>query len=131
MTMNRIVFFSAALFNWVVGAALILAMPLVERLLGLTPVTSSDKFFVDVASVLIIAFGCAYWLLGMDFQRYRLFAPLGAYAKLAVVAIAVWHYLAGNIGWQLPALTGGDLIYSLLFFAMLREARLKPIQGKV
>ncbi|WP_394562095.1 hypothetical protein [Aquipseudomonas alcaligenes] len=129
MAKQRILFVTAALFNIVIGTGLILAMPLIERLLGLAPVAPSDKVFVDLFAVLVIAFGVAYWKLAFDFQQYRLFALWGAWAKLAVVAVVAWHFLRGHIDWPLLALSAGDLFYALVFLAMLRNAGNVHAQG--
>lgn len=129
MSSQRGIFLSAALFNWVVAGALILAMPLVERLLGLEPVAPSAKVFVDLFAVLVIAFGCGYWKVAADFQQYRLFALWGAWAKLAVVAVVFWHFMVGHIGWPLLALSGGDLLYAAVFLALLRNDRQARVQG--
>lgn len=129
MSCQRIVFITAALFNWVIGAALILAMPVVQSLLDLAPVTLSDKVFVDLFAVLVIAFGVGYWKLSADFQQYRVFALWGAWAKLAVVVVVLWHFLVGHIGWPLLALSGGDLFYALVFLALLRNDRQARVQG--
>jgi hypothetical protein len=113
------IFGSAALFNWAVGAALILAMPLFERLTGLEPVATSAKVFVDLFAVVVIAFGVAYLMLAIDYPKYRSFALLGGAAKLAVVATVAYHYVAGHVGWPLLALSGVDLVYAFLFIAIL------------
>lgn len=118
MSKRRGIFASAALFNWAVGAGLILAMPLFERLLGLEPVAASAKVFVDLFAAVVIAFGAAYLMLAVDFPKYRPFAVLGAAAKLAVVMTVACHYLAGHIGWPLLALSGVDLVYALMFIAI-------------
>jgi hypothetical protein len=119
MSYRRGIFASAALFNWAVGAGLILAMPLLERLLELEPVAASAKVFVDLFAVVVIAFGAAYLMLAIDFRKYWSFAVLGAATKLAVVATVSCHFLAGHIGWPLLALSSVDLVYALLFIALL------------
>lgn len=129
MSQYRSAMVSAALFNVVIGVGLILVMPLVERLLGLAPVTASDKVFVDLFAVLVIAFGVGYWKASIDFQQYRLFALWGAWAKLAVVALVFWHFINGHIGWPLLALSGGDLFYAFVFLALLRNAGQPHAQG--
>ena len=85
--------------------------------LGLEPVAPGAKVFVDLFAVLVIAFGCGYWMLARDFQQYRLFAQWGAWAKLAVVAVVFWHFIVGHIGWPLLALSAGDLFYAAVFLA--------------
>lgn len=129
MSYQRKVFITAALFNWVIGGALIVAMPWVEGLLGLVPVTASDQVFVDLFAVLVIAFGVSYWKASLDFQQYRLFVLWGAWAKLGVVAVVFWHFINGHIGWPLLALSGGDLFYAFVFLALLRNAGQPRAQG--
>ena len=55
MSIRHSIFASAALFNWTVGAGLILAMPTLERLLALEPVATGAKVFVDLFAVVVIA----------------------------------------------------------------------------
>lgn len=131
MVHQRSFFISAALFNGVIAGSLILAMPLVQWLLKLEPVAPSAKVFVDLFAVLVIAFGVGYWKLAFDFQQYRLFAVCGAWAKLAVVAVILWHFLLGHIDWPLLALSSGDLLYALAFFALLRSNGHCAAQGVV
>ncbi|MCY1556411.1 hypothetical protein D9M68_931570 [compost metagenome] len=91
----------------------------------------SAKVFVDLFASLVIAFGVAYLMLAIDFRQYRPFAVLGAGAKLAVVVAVVWHWLAGHIGWSLVALSGVDLIYALIFIALLHGRRDSHTQGSL
>ncbi|MFR0693563.1 hypothetical protein ACLUTX_29505 [Enterobacterales bacterium AE_CKDN230030158-1A_HGKHYDSX7] len=129
MSGQRGIFLSAALFNWGVAGALMFALPSVEHLLGLEPVAPAAQVFVDLFAVLVIAFGCGYWMAAQDLRRYRLFAVWGAWAKLAVVLVVLGHFLAGHIGWRLVALSAGDLIYATVFWALLRNAGQAVAQG--
>ncbi|MCY1372534.1 hypothetical protein D9M69_597460 [compost metagenome] len=131
MSSQRGIFLSAAIFNWAVGGGLILALPLIERLLALEPVAASAKVFVDLFAMLVIAFGVAYLMLAIDVRQYRPFAVLGAGAKLAVVATVLVHCLAGHIGWPLLALSSVDLIYALVFIALLRGEWGSRLQGNL
>ena len=121
MISQRVVFFTGAIFNLAVGSGLIFLFALIQPYLGIAPVPANLKFLVDLVGVFVAAFGVAYWLLAVDFLRYRLFAAFGASCKLLVVVVIVAHFLAGYIGWQLLALAMVDLVYAILFIVMLRR----------
>jgi hypothetical protein len=129
MISQRIVFLSGAIFNLVVGSGLILLFALIQPYLGMAPVPADLKFLVDLVGIFVCAFGVAYWLLAVDFLRYRLFAPFGASCKLLVVVVIVAHFLAGHIGWQLLALSIVDFVYAILFINILRRAGAVAIQA--
>ncbi|MNN48512.1 hypothetical protein D3C81_1629940 [compost metagenome] len=38
-----------------------------------------------------------------------------------VVTIIFGHWLAGNIGWPLPALASGDILFGLLFWRYYQQ----------
>lgn len=123
MTRQRGIFLSAALFNWTVGGALLLAPQLVGQLLALEPVAAGAQVFVDLFAALVIAFGFAYLMLAVDFRQFRPYALLGAGAKLAVVAVVLTYFLTGLVGWQMLALSSVDLLYALIFLALLRASQ--------
>lgn len=118
---HRSLYLSAALFNGLVGLGLLFALTPLLPLLQLAPMTGAAQLFVDLFAVLVCGFGIAYYLLAIDFERYRVLAALGAGAKLAVVVVVLCYYLAGHIAWPLLALSGGDFIYALVFIGTLRK----------
>jgi hypothetical protein len=128
MTGRRAVFLSGAIFNLAVGSGLIFLFSVIQPYLGMAAVPAALMFLVDLVGMFICAFGFAYWLLSVDFQRYRPFASFGAVCKLLVVGIVVAHFLAGHVGWQLLALAMVDLVYAILFLVILREAEAGAIQ---
>lgn len=123
---QRTIYLSAALFNWLVGLGLLFALAQLAPLLQLGPVPAVARMFVDLFAVLVCGFGVAYYLLAIDFERYRVLAGLGAVAKLAVVVVVLCYYLAGHIAWPLLALSGGDLVYALIFINTLRRPSAAP-----
>lgn len=46
---------------------------------------------------------------------------LGGIAKLAVVAVAAYEVMSGNISWQFVLLASADLLFAVLFFLALGE----------
>lgn len=111
----KALFYSAAIFNW--GAVLILAS--LAQPLGLPPPLRS--LFGQITLAAIFVFGLGYWMVGREPRANRGIVVLGAFAKLAVVAIVMSHWLAGLATPQLAALVSGDVVYSLLFVAFLKQ----------
>lgn len=78
---------------------------------------------VKIAAGAIAIFGYAYWRVAGDPQAFRPFIGLGVIGKLVVVAIAASSWWMGEIGWQLPGLAGGDLLFAALFLDYLRRTK--------
>ncbi len=119
----RTLFGIAALFNFGVAAALWFQPPQFMTLLQLDPVTGTNVVLVKIAAGTIAIFGYAYWRVAGDPQMYRPFIGLGVIGKLAVVVIAASSWWLGEIGWQLPGLAGGDLLFAALFLDYLRRTQ--------
>src|SRR3546814_16769385 len=84
-----------------VAAALMLGWPLIERLLQLAPADGSNGLIVKIAAVLILTFGYAYFMVGLDPVRYRPYVSLGMIGKLLVVIVALPMIIAGSQGYLL------------------------------
>lgn len=119
----RMLFGIAALFNFAVAAALWYRPPQFMTLLQLDPATGTNIVLVKIAAGAIALFGYAYGRVAGDPQTFRPFIGLGVVGKLLVVAIAASSWGMGEIGWQLPALAGGDLLFAALFLDYLRRTR--------
>lgn len=118
---TRILFFSAALFNWAIACSLLFLGDWLQPLLQLEPANGSNLAMRDLGLALIAVFGVAYWRIAFDPQRFRPYIGLGVFGKSLVVLVIYGHWLAGHIGWQLPALAFGDVLYALLFMNFLRR----------
>ncbi|MNJ72505.1 hypothetical protein D3C77_691620 [compost metagenome] len=69
----------------------------------------------------VVVFAWAYWMIARDPVRYRPYIVLGLLLKIMVVTIIFGHWLAGNIGWPLPALASGDILFGLLFWRYYQQ----------
>jgi hypothetical protein len=120
---TKVLFGTAAAFNFAVAAALLFARPQMAAMFGLDPVTGTHVVTANLAGVMVGLFGYAYLRVALDPRRYRVYAELGAIGKLLAVLAAGIPWLQGSIGWQLPTLASGDLVYALLFIHWLRCTR--------
>ena len=112
---------SAALFNWAVVIALVFLNTQASQWLDLAPATGTNLAMRDLALALVATFGAAYLYAAFNPVHGRPFIALGALGKaLAALTIGA-HGLAGTIGWQLPMLLLGDVIYCLLFLHFLQR----------
>jgi len=120
---TRGLFGLAAAFNLAVAAGLLFLRPQMAALLHLDPVTGSNVVVANLAGALVAVFGYAYARVAGDPLRYRPYVELGTIGKLTVVPAAVLPWLAGQVGWELPLLACGDLLFAALFYDWLRRSR--------
>lgn len=116
----RRLFIPAALFNFVAGGLFLLAMPWLAGPMRIE-LTPSALPFVHMTAGAVLLLGWGYWQVAVDPVRNRIVIVLGIIGKLAVVAIAFGHALAGNIGWGVPALTVVDFVFAILFWRFLQD----------
>ena len=119
----RRLFGIAALFNFLAAFTLLFLRPMVGPLVGLAPIAGTNRVFVYMTAFLVGTFGYAYLRIAGDPRRYRPFVELGAIGKLLAVTAVTVPWLAGEIGWQLPFVVGGDAVFALLFLDFLRRTR--------
>jgi hypothetical protein len=117
---NRRLFVAAAVFNWAVGAGLVLAPNLVLGLMFVSPVIDITTW-VHLFGWLVTMFGIAYYLIAQDPVRQQSLIQLGIVAKLGVVVIALWHVVAGDISWQMMLPAGA--VWAALFARALVQLR--------
>ena len=118
-------FASGALFNLAAGAPMLLAPAFISQLMNL-PVAADNYLFMQIGGMAIIGFGWIYWLIAKEPQRFRPLILLGLLLKVGVVGLAYSYWFMGVIGWQLPALAFGDVIYSVLFLRYYRQPPRQP-----
>lgn len=120
---TRLLFGTAALFNFIVALGLLTASSQVSAQLGLGAATAGSVVLSNLSGALVGVFGYAYARVAMDPLRYRVYAELGAIGKLTVLPAAGVPWALGYIGWELPLLASGDLVFALLFIDWLRRTR--------
>ncbi len=113
-------FHIAAVFNFLVGIPMLVAYPVVARLLGLE---GPPTVWFHIAALVVVIFGGAYWCIARDPVKFRPYVHLGIVAKLAFVATIYGHWLAGGASGRTALLVTADLVFALLFVAYLRGSR--------
>jgi len=116
----RKLFTVAAIFNFLVALGLLFGRPLVGPLFGLDPASGTNLVFLYLTGMFVALFGYSYLRIAQDPRRYRPFIELGIVGKLLAVCGATWPWLAGDVGWRIPFLAGGDLVFAVLFIQFLR-----------
>ena len=119
----RWLFRIAAAFNFAVAAGLLFLRPWLTPMLKLDPPTGTNLVAVNVAGVMVATFGYAYARVAADPVRHRPYVTLGIVGKVLVVAGTLVPFLTGTIDWRLPALSGADVVFSILFLDFLRRTR--------
>ena len=123
MTSNqqRILFYSAAIFNW--AACFILFAPLgIANALELSHSVGNGPFD-QIALMAIALLGLGYWMVAGDPVAHRGIVILGLIGKIAVVCIMFSHYFfVGDVNFSLAGLTIGDIIYAVFFYRYLKSS---------
>lgn len=120
----RALFGVAAIFNVVVGVAMLLAYGALAPWLGLPP---QPTVWVHLVALIVLVFGYAYWRVARDPRRFREYIVLGMVAKLGFVAVIYGHFLVGDATTMLAALVTADLVFAGLFAAHLKRT---PSDGR-
>ena len=117
----RWVFGVAAAANLLVAAAMSLGQGWFVAILGLDPVAGTNVVLVDLAAVLIAAFGYGYARIALDPALLRPLIAIGAFGKLAAVATVLVGALSVPHLWRFFALISGDVVFAVLFLDYLRR----------
>ena len=120
----RPLFTVAAIFNAVVGLAMLLAYDSLVPWLGLPP---RPTVWIHIIALIVLVFGYAYLRIAQDPARFREYVVLGIVGKLAFVVAIYGHFVAGDATVALAALVTGDLIFAGLFAAYLAKT---PADGR-
>ena len=119
----RIMFTTAALFNWMAGGAVAINAVWLFGLFGVTPLPT-EPLFLQFFAWLVIVFGIGYFWASRDPAANVPVIKLGMIGKLSVVLVSLACVLTGSVSWQLMILVSADLLYAILFWRAL-----KVIQG--
>ena len=117
----RWLFGIAAGASLLVAGAMSLGQSLFVVVLRLDPIVGTNVVLVDLAAVLIGAFGYGYARIAFDPARYRPLIAIGAWGKLAAVATVLLGAIIGPHLWRLFALVSGDVVFAVLFLDYLRR----------
>jgi hypothetical protein len=118
----RIVFYSAAIFNWAACVAFVKPMGIAD-FLGLSHAVGGDPFG-QIALMAIALFGLGDWMVAGNLEAHRGIVLLGLIGKFAVVLVFFSHYFfVGDVNFNLAGLSIGDLMYCMLFYQFLKTTR--------
>jgi hypothetical protein len=115
----RPLFTTAALFNFLVGLPMLVAFPLVGRVLGFE---GPPTLWTQIVAAIVLVFGYAYWRIANDPVQFRPYVTLGIIGKLIFVVIIYAHWLSGTATGAAALLVTVDLAFALLFIAYLRAS---------
>jgi hypothetical protein len=115
-------FLTAAVFNWLVGLALLLDAPLVFRLSRVTP-APTEPLFVQLFSWLVVVFGVGYFWISRDPPGNLPIIKLGMLGKASVFLVCLAAVVTGIVSWQMMILASVDLVYAMFFWRALQMLR--------
>lgn len=105
----------SALYNVVIGLAMLLAAGQAAATMGLSP--GAGVYFVQFAGALIATFGIAYALVAADPPAGRNIVFVGVIGKLAAVALTLAHQ--HDLPRSTVLLGMSDILFALVFLIFL------------
>ncbi len=108
----------AAIFNFVVGASLLLAYPWTAPLLG---IEGPPTVWFHITIGIVLLFGYGYWRISRDPVANRPLIVFGAAGKLIFAAVIYAHWFAGTAPGLVALLVTADVIFAALFIGFLRS----------
>lgn len=118
-------FIIGALWNWGAGVLLFFWSAPILTLLNMQPLNYPGV--MQLAMVLVFAFGIGYYWVSKDIHKNHDIVRLGIIAKTLACIVLVYHYLIGNFHLMLALCGIVDLIFVRLFFGFLKAVK----KGKV
>ena len=115
----RIMFTTAAWFNWVAGGAVAVNAGWLFSLFGITPL-HTEPLFHQLFAWLVIVFGIGYFWASRDPVANVPVIKLGMIGKLSVVLVSLACVLTGSVSWQFMLVVSVDLLYAILFWRALQ-----------
>jgi len=115
----RIMFTTAAWFNWLAGLVVAVNAELLFGLFRITP-QPTEPLFLQLFAWLVIVFGIGYFWASRDPVANAPVIKLGMIGKLSVVLVSLACVLTGSVSWQLMILVSVDLLYAILFWRALK-----------
>lgn len=125
----RLLFSVAAVFNYVVGAAFLLAMPQLAAAIGMHPLPS-DPLLIHFGAVLVLVFGWGYQRVAIDPVANRPIIYMGIMGKSAVVLAGYVDWYLDNTNSAFPMLLLADVLFALLFADYLRRRPAEPLSAE-
>ena len=116
----RILFRTAALFNW---SAVVLFLPVLGLADRLGRGGPTGTVFEHLGIGAIGLFGLGYWMVASAPDQNRGIVQLGLLGKVLAVALVGGHYLAGNVSLPLALVVSGDVVFVVLFARYLAITR--------
>ena len=108
-------FWIAALYDFVIGAAFLVAPAAMFSRLGITP--PNHWGYVNFAAGVVAIFGIAFAMVAANPVRHRNIIPLGMLLKVTYCATVFGHQLFGSIPSIWVWFAWADLAFLILFIA--------------
>jgi hypothetical protein len=114
----RPLFVVAALYDFVLGAAFLLAWPAIYARFGIAPPNHAG--YIQFGAAVIAIFGIGFWFVSRAPERNRDLIKLGVLLKLAYSATVLAYWVQGAIPAMWVPFAWIDLAFMLAFIAALR-----------
>jgi hypothetical protein len=112
-TWIRPLFFTAALYDGLLGVAFVFAPLQIFALHGVEP--PNHLAYVQFPALLLIVFAAMFWRIATEPSRHRDLIPYGMALKAAYVGLALWHTATHGIPSMWVPWAWADLAFFIAF----------------
>ncbi|MBX3488261.1 hypothetical protein [Parvibaculum sp.] len=119
-------FWTAAVYNFIAGAPLLLAPSLAAANAGIPPFDPQHIIIAQLAGLVVCLFGIGYAMVAMNTSGGRAIVILGLIGKLGVCALVAGHLLWGHVPQLLVLAAAGDFLFAIAFAVYLSEPSKAP-----
>ena len=116
-----LLFYLAALYDFVLGLAFIFAAPAVFEWYGVTP--PNHFGYVQFPACLLIVFALMYLAVARNQTKNRNLISYGMLLKVSYCGVAFYHWMTSTIPSMWKPFAIYDLIFLILFFWAYRSLR--------
>ncbi|MCC7010267.1 MAG: hypothetical protein IT184_15780 [Acidobacteria bacterium] len=117
----RPLFLVAALFDGVLGVAVLLFARPIFALFGVEP--PNHLGYVQFPAMLLIVFAAMFVRIANDPVSRRDLIPYGIGLKLAYTISVFWHELTGGVPWMWIPWAWADVVFLVLFVIAWRQTK--------
>jgi len=109
-------FFSAAIWNWIVGLTLLMLSFINPNILPLFGVDIPPSLvFMQMLFILVIVFGIGFFLVYQDLEKNKGIVIMSIFEKISFFVVFLIYFILGDVNFLVLLLNIIDLIFGILF----------------
>lgn len=116
----KIMFFSAAIWNWLIGLTFLILSLITPNILSLFGVEIPPSLvFMQMLFILVIIFGIGFFIVYLDFEQNQGIIKMSVFEKVSFFIVFFIYFILGDVNYLVLLPTIIDLLFGILFIEFL------------